>query len=147
MAIKPIYRLIAKLLKANRRLKKKASKRKLRKKKSFVEHLKTIPPAHKKYTHTPEYYRKRLGDVETHTQEQIKEAITLCAKSDELEHRENTALADAYSLFNTLNKQIAIICNSDDAKDKVECGSLQKKRASVAMIIKQLDPKAMIGSV
>lgn len=145
--IPPIYKLIAKLLRANRRHKKAAKKekgfKKLYKRLDKVE-AQTIV-TRKKYTHTPEYYAKRLGAVATHTQDRIKEAIALCAKSDELENRENTALADAYSLFNLLNKQIAALNDSQDAKDIKERMGLMGKRSSVAMIIRQLDPKAMIG--
>lgn len=152
MAIQPIYRLIAKLLRANRR-KKRGSKRKLAKQ--------TKIGTRRKYTHTPEYYAKRklkvglltdaerkqrIASIGRHTPDPmpIKEQIALCAKDEALNDRENTALADAYSLFNTLNKQIALLEHSTDAKDIKECVGLLTKRNSVKMIIKALDPKAMV---
>jgi hypothetical protein len=167
MAIPPIYRLIAKLLRANRRLKKKGKESKIGRKcnkiiadseKAFV---KLYEPKRRKYTHTPEYYAKRKSKVGFFTDTEgkqhigsvgrsapdpmpIKEQIALCAKDEELNNRENTALADAYSLFNTLNKQIVLLQSSTDAHDIDERKNMEKKRNSVKMIIKALDPKAMV---
>lgn len=156
MAIPPIYKFIAKLIKSNRRLKKKSKGSKIGRKcnkivadseKAFA---KLYAPKRKKYTHTPEYYRKRLGTTANNAQEtlkkiaEVKEAIDLCNKSDEVDAREGTALADAYSLLNLLQNQYDAIKNSTDVKDIAETNAIAKKIGSVKMIIKQLDPKAVL---
>ena len=164
MAIPPIYNLIAKLLKANRRLKKANA---LHTRLDNVE-KKAEQIGKRKYVHSAKWLaNKQLkeaanvkGPVERAAMVRnamrayrakpdpmpIKEQIALCAKHDELENRENTALADAYSLFNVLNNQIAALNASTAAKDIKERMGLLSKCSSVAMIIRQLDPKAMIGA-
>ena len=78
------------------------------------------------------------------TDAQVAEAVDLCAKSDAVDKRGDTALADAYNLLNLLKKQYDVIRGSVDIKDLMERKSIQKKIESVKMIIKQLDPKATV---
>ena len=151
MAILPIYKLVSKLIKANRRLKKKAKKKgsKIGRKCDKIIANAEKKLVKRKYTHSAEWLAKhtiptpvkrgpgrpRKIVVETMP---VKEQIALCAKSDELDARENTALADAYSILATIKKNKEVLKGSMDAGDIREIIDLNKKITQVEMIIKAM---------
>lgn len=77
----------------------------------------------------------------TPTKAQIREAVDLCNKSDAVDAKANSALTDAQNLHAMLMNQKKALDGSTDPKDVTELRVINKRIASVELIIKGLGGK------
>lgn len=180
MAIPPIYKFIAKLLRSKRRKQRaqrgiqetRRGQAYLKKKAKQYKDDKITAVPKRKYVHSAEWLAKHAVKLDNHsvpveqpikrgpgrprkvvivdgvavmsanpTKAQIREAVDLCNKMEAVDAKASSALTDAQNLHALLMNQKKALTDSTNSEDVKELTSINKKIASVEMIIKGLGGK------